>query len=294
MSDWKSQLLGMAKETEVVRSEIVRAPFGYLGGKTKDLPQILPHLPYRESYIEPFGGSGAVLLARQPSPIDVYNDRWGGVVAFYRVIKDEAKLKQLVELLELSIKAREEWQHCHDTYEAEQDDVVRAYKWFYMIRHSFSSQGRHYGRACYKGSGRHGALLNKLEGFGSLHNRLKNVQIENQDWRHIMADFDGPDAVFYVDPPYLETTGLCYKHNITEQDHRDLIAMIQRMKGFVALSGFPNRIYDDPSINWTQRLTWTKSMSTTGQAFRETNNQSEYNQKGLTTCLEVLWIKEAS
>ena len=70
-------------------SQIIKAPFPYPGAKTRSLKQIIPLLPYRDSYIEPFGGTGAVLLARNPSPLEVLNDRYMGINAFYRCIRDK-------------------------------------------------------------------------------------------------------------------------------------------------------------------------------------------------------------
>ena len=39
-------------------------------------------------YIEIFGGSGAVLLGKEPSKFEVYNDIEGELVNFFRVVKN--------------------------------------------------------------------------------------------------------------------------------------------------------------------------------------------------------------
>ena len=39
-------------------------------------------------YIEIFGGSGAVLLGKEPSRFEVYNDIEGELVNFFRVVKN--------------------------------------------------------------------------------------------------------------------------------------------------------------------------------------------------------------
>ncbi len=48
--------------------------FGWYGGKYSHLEWLLPLLPISHHYCEPFGGSGAVLFNRQPSPVETYND----------------------------------------------------------------------------------------------------------------------------------------------------------------------------------------------------------------------------
>jgi len=62
--------------------------FGWYGGKFSHLDWLLPLLPSYNHYCEPFAGSGAVLLNRDPSPIETYNDLDGETVNFFRVLRD--------------------------------------------------------------------------------------------------------------------------------------------------------------------------------------------------------------
>ena len=48
--------------------------FGWYGGKFNHLGWLLPLLPQTHHYCEPFGGSAAVLLNRDPSPVETFND----------------------------------------------------------------------------------------------------------------------------------------------------------------------------------------------------------------------------
>src|ERR1700728_2787027 len=61
--------------------------FGWYGGKFSHLDWLLPLLPAAHHYCEPFAGSGAVLLNRDPSPVETYNDIDGDVVNFFRVLR---------------------------------------------------------------------------------------------------------------------------------------------------------------------------------------------------------------
>ena len=45
----------------------VKPPFAYYGGKTTLAPKIADLLPAHEHYVEPFAGSLAVLLAKEPT-----------------------------------------------------------------------------------------------------------------------------------------------------------------------------------------------------------------------------------
>ena len=50
-------------------------PFLWYGSKTPIIETLLSLLPPHTTYVEPFGGSAAVLLVKQPSSVEVYNDR---------------------------------------------------------------------------------------------------------------------------------------------------------------------------------------------------------------------------
>src|SRR5207302_6661579 len=83
--------------------------FGWYGGKYSHLDWLLPLLPKCQHYCEPFAGSAAVLLNRDPSPVETYNDIDGEVVTFFRVLRDQKE--QLLEAIGLTPFAREELYH---------------------------------------------------------------------------------------------------------------------------------------------------------------------------------------
>jgi len=270
------------------REKVLRAPFSYPGGKTKSLLQILPHLPYRGSYIEPFGGAATVLLSRQSSLLEVFNDRYGGVVALYRCIRNENKCRALVTRLETIVCAREEFVWCKANWETAKDDVERAARWYYMIMNSFGSLGRNFGRST---SGRQQAskLGSHLKDFDRLHQRLRNVLIENQDYGMILRDFDNPNAVFYLDPPYYGVSPGMYKYEMTTDEHRQMLNTVMKMEAYVAISGYHNELYD--SYKWDEKHEWLSPVSIRPMAFHEENNKAvgEANQRD--SALEVLYIK---
>src|SRR5213082_3593935 len=81
--------------------------FGWYGGKYSHLDWLLPLLPTCHHYVEPFAGSAAVLLNREPSPVETYNDIDSEVTNFFRVLRDEKE--KLVEAIGLTPFSREEF-----------------------------------------------------------------------------------------------------------------------------------------------------------------------------------------
>src|SRR6266700_2387740 len=80
--------------------------FGWYGGKFSHLGWLLPLLPKTRHFCEPFAGSAAVLLNREPSPVETYNDIDGEVVNFFQVLRDQKQ--DLIEAILLTPFSREE------------------------------------------------------------------------------------------------------------------------------------------------------------------------------------------
>lgn len=266
-------------QTADTRETILRPPFPYHGGKSKSVDQILKHLPLREKYIEPFGGSGAVLLSRPVSKIEVFNDRYAGVVAFYHCIRDSEKMKKMIDWLENTLYSREDFIECRDSWEQASDDVERAAKWYYMLNYSYGAHGRNFARGL-DNSSVNGKVRNKLDLFHRIHERMKRVLVENLDWYDCVKDFDSPDAVFYFDPPYVGVWDAYSWCKFDMQDQLRMLRTIFELKGFVALSGYDNDIYN--SFPWDAEVTWEQALFA-----------GQRHHKGKQTAEEKLWIKEA-
>lgn len=288
--DFLAQMMALGS-VEEVRETVVRAPFAYPGAKSRSVKQILPHLPYRDAYGEPFGGSGAVLLSRNSCNLEVFNDRYSGVTCFYRVIRDKEKMHQMQDRLHLCLHSREEFVWCRDTWKDCQDEVERAARWYYCIMTSFGAQARNFGR-CIRGRAQIGPKIkNNLRFFPDVHQRLLDVQIENQDWRLCLKDYDCDSMVWYLDPPYYKVTKGMYECEMPDDDHRELLERVFHLRGFVALSGYANDLYD--KYPWDKKLTWTVQVTSLGQGFTETNNLAGHEDNMVRgTAQECLWIKE--
>ncbi|WP_188878558.1 DNA adenine methylase [Halarchaeum nitratireducens] len=103
-------------------------PFRWYGGKYSHLKWLLPQLPEAHRYVEPFGGSGAVLLNRDPSPVEVYNDRDSDVTNFFKVLRDNRD--ELLEKIALTPFSREEFEHAIERQGDDLSDIEQARLFF--------------------------------------------------------------------------------------------------------------------------------------------------------------------
>jgi DNA adenine methylase len=83
--------------------------------------------------------------------------------------------------------------------------------------------------------------------------RLRRVQMLCRPALDVIRDWDSPDTLYYLDPPYLAETRSSkkvYAVEMTDQDHRELSAVLAGVQGKVVLSGYPSTLYDELYAGW--------------------------------------------
>lgn len=227
-----------------------RSPIQWFGGKGSMTAKLLPKIPDHKIYVEPFGGGASMLFAKEPSPVEVYNDLNSGLINFFRVLRDEDRAAKLHWKVSQTPKSREEYHHCLETWAQCEDSIERAYRWFVVVRNSFSGLfGR--GWQFSKNTSTRGmaqsvsAWLSSHKILGDAHDRLMRVQIEQVDFRRIFKSYDTPETLFYLDPPYVHDTRRSgkYDHEMSDEDHADLVEILLAIQGKALLSGYRNELY---------------------------------------------------
>ncbi len=96
------------------------------------LDWLLPLLQACHHYCEPFAGSAAVLINREPSPVETYNDIDGEVVNFFRVLRDDSD--NLLRAIALTPFSREEYYLSVASQDPDTSDLERARRFFVRAR----------------------------------------------------------------------------------------------------------------------------------------------------------------
>jgi DNA adenine methylase len=147
----------------------LKSPLKWYGGKTRLTGKLIPLIPEHETYVEVFGGSAALLFAKDRSKLEVINDVHSGLVNFYRVLRDPERSIRLKELLDLTPFSREEFLSCRDTWRDCDDEVEKAYRWFVMMRQSYGGIGKTFGNSVTDGSNGSGSatrgFLSSIDGL---------------------------------------------------------------------------------------------------------------------------------
>lgn len=234
--------------------------FGWYGGKYSHLNWLLPLLPRTKHFCEPFGGSAAVLINREPSPIETYNDLHGEVVNFFRVLRDQKEA--LIEAIGLTPFSRQEFELACNPLTEDVSDLERARRFYVLARQvrtglaQKASSGRWAHCILTSRAGMAGAVsrwLGSVEDLPEIAQRLLRVQIEHGPAIEVIRRYDSEETLFYCDPPYPHDSrgdNNAYAHEMTDDEHRELAEVLHAVKGKVALSGYHGDIMDELYADW--------------------------------------------
>ncbi len=236
--------------------------FGWYGGKFSHLEWLLPLLPACHHYCEPFAGSAAVLINRDPSPVETYNDIDGEVVNFFRVLRDHHE--ELIRSISLTPFSREEFYTAIYGREDGISEVERARRFYIKARQTrtglaqTASLGRWANCKNTSRSGMSGVVsrwLGGSEALDKIAQRLIRVQIENRPAVEVIQLYDCSETLFYCDPPYLHATrgdSNAYGFEMDEAEHKNLAQTLNECKGKIAVSGYDHPLMEKlfPKKRW--------------------------------------------
>jgi DNA adenine methylase len=249
------------------------------GGKWTLAPWIIAHMPKHRVYVEPFGGAASVLLRKPRAYAEVYNDLDDDVVNLFQVLRGP-RADDLVQALRLTPFAATEF---FESYLTADDKVERARRLVVRSFMGFGSNATHRKSGFRSNSNRSGTTPARdwhsyPEKLGGIIDRLRGVTILNRPAVEVMAAHDAPEALHYVDPPYVFSTRTDaradYAHELSDDKHRDLLAFLRTLQGKVILSGYRSPLYDAALPDWYRV-------------------QREHLADGARKRIEVLWMNFA-
>lgn len=268
----------------------MKPPFAYYGGKARLAPWIVSLMPAHRVYVEPCLGAGAVFFAKPPTEHEILNDLNRSLVAFFRMLRERPD--ELVHLCRCTPYARAELEAA-DPDEDGLDDLERARRWWVSVNQSFNKTGRHnngFAASAAAGAGEAKTTQRRLARLFDVADRLRDAVIECRPAVELVATFDTPRTVFYVDPPYVKESrtnvSTAYRHEMTDDDHRELVAVLGAAKGTVLVSGYESGLYGDLLADWHRASrSILKRMSNRHRDQREAVTEVVWSNRPLETGL---------
>lgn len=220
----------------------------YRGGKSKEIPQILPYIPnFNGRYIEPFFGGGAMYFHLEHNNA-VINDINAPLMNFYRSVQQNfgalseelAGLEAIYNSNRAAFEAQKQlhpdkrvedaneplYYHLRDMYNglipAEYSDAAL---YFYINKIAYSGMIRFNARGEYNVP--YGRYKNFNTGMitEAHHNLLANTEIHNGDYGQIF-NLAMPEDFIFLDPPYdcifSDYGNKEYREGFNEANHRQL------------------------------------------------------------------------
>lgn len=237
-------------------SDLVLYP--YYGGKNRQHMRdfIISKFPidYQDRhYIETHFGSGGIFFGKKPSVLETINDLDLNIDCFLRVLRTQKE--RFIEVLKYTAWSQAEFERSR-VPQAYVSDLEQARLFYILVRQGFnsatmgnsqtwkfSSSTASNSPKCPKSWKRAVATLDDVA------TRLTDAQIAGpMDGIELLEKFDIPEALVYMDPPYIHDARSSadrhgYRYECNDKWHRELAKRLLTFKGKVVLSGYQHGIY---------------------------------------------------
>lgn len=227
----------------------IRPPVKRHGGKAYLARRIAALMPPHRVYIEPFLGGGSVLLNKPPAEVEIASDLDDGLIRMWRSLCDSPTA--LIGFLSMVDYGKAEWETACRHADVTESPVAAPAATIIRSRMSRGGLGLTFGESTRLRGGRN-EYENSWETFKAVDlpaicERVRGVRFLNENARWVIEDYDNPDSLFYCDPPYVHasrTARSAYAHEMSDGDHRGLIATLKGSKSKWMLSGYRCDLYD--------------------------------------------------
>lgn len=228
---------------------MAKSPISWYGGKYYMANKIIELIPEHKIFVEVFGGAGHIVLKKDRSEIEIYNDIHEGLYLLFKYLRDNELREVLIKDIQLTPYSRQEFEESKD-WVNETDEFEKVRKFYVRTMQAVGGNG---GWSYAKSQSRRGMSQAVSRWLGNTENnlidvieRLIELQIERLDYKKCIEKYDTKETLFYIDPPYFPDTrnmNKGYQHEMTVEEHKELIDLLIHIKGKVILSGYNNEVY---------------------------------------------------
>lgn len=239
--------------------DVEKQIFGYPAGKRRMKVGLVRMIPAHKTYVEPFAGSAAVFFGKQKSEREVIADIHPEVIDTFKAIQGMSN-REVAQLRKM------EWAGSGASFKklfksTPTRKMEKLYRFLYLAAHSYGSN-----RMSVHPRSMTGHVTGIAERAIKARERLQGVTIRLSDYDEIVKEFDGPDTVFFFDPPH---GGHNNRGNGGQRlDEAKFVDMLKSLKGkFVLTYGEKGKA--DFSTFSKQRVSQFRSISMSRGVGRE-------------------------
>jgi DNA adenine methylase len=271
------------------------------GGKFNLFRRIIALFPDHATYVEPYVGSGIVLLNKPLSPIEVANDIHPSLMNLWRYVRDRPEpLCSLISGLDYD-EAQFLYSKARSTAPAS-PHPTHLLHWaahtLVVNRMSRSAMGKEFAVPGVGDERLRGGFPDNVNAWRTTPDviraasrRIQGVTIASKPALELIHTYlDDPSAVLYLDPCYLPCTRKSrevYEYEMTARDHMHLLDAIRISKAAIFLSGYRSDLYAEylpKSMGWN-RIEWVVSNSSGQNKIKEPRIECVWSNRPLPESL---------
>jgi DNA adenine methylase len=253
--------LDLLPDQAFLPTKITRPALKYMGGKFRLRRWIHQFFPRHLTYLSAFGGGANDFLDKPIARHEIYCDLNSRTHNFFEQLKKRPK--ELIAAINATCPSRAEvelgWVACPE------NELEDARRYFIYSLLSYGGGGSRWN------SGAGLDLENrfpdgkiKAEYLWPVHRRMAKVAIWSLSALDAIAANNQRDCLIYADPPYLNSTRGAktggdhtltrnqYAHEMTDDDHEQLLDALNKHAGMAVLSGYPSAFYNERLPSWYQ------------------------------------------
>ena len=169
----------------------------WVGGKQALFKTIIKRFPSdyrRRTYVEVFGGGGTMLLNKDRSVKEIFNDANGNLINLYRVVRQQPE--ELMRRLTYVLNSKADFILTREQIKLGQyhDPVQWAADYYQLVKQSYAGKGSTFGA-------NPRSMWAAFPLIDAVCARLQYVVIENADFGKIIPANDSPNTIFSGFPP---------------------------------------------------------------------------------------------
>lgn len=233
--------------------------YSRIGSKYLMALDIIKHIPYHTTYVEPFFGSGGVFFAKRPSTIEIINDLDSELIDDYKAMLNAPKVNEenySIDYFDDILKNVKKDKNAHN------DCILKLQRFLDMktdkiddslVRRLLMRNGGFSSRPVNKNTKKISRPINpllRIQRVDEYRNRMKDTKICCKDYKELIDEYDSEDTLFYLDPPYEESDKLYNKNSyVNLEEMRDILSNIKG-KFMLSINGSDNtmKIFKDFNI----------------------------------------------
>lgn len=228
----------------------------YRGGKSKEIPHLIKHIPqFTGRYIEPFFGGGALYFHLEPKNA-IINDINSKLISFYLGVKDnfellKSELSEIENLYAIHRKKFEELKSKSPNERVNDENEPLYYQirdmfndltekkysealiYFFINKTAYSGMIRYNSKGEFNVPYGRYANLNTSLVTKAHHNLLNRTEIYNLDYSEIFSMAEKDDFMF-LDPPYdcvfSDYGNVEHKDGFNEKNHTELANKYKQLR----------------------------------------------------------------